>query len=130
MSFLDDIEKSTRTRPERSADIKSMPISDGITAKPILGKRLSIQEVVLAPNAVFSLHTHGEEQMGYVVSGAMDFTDGEHTWRLGPGDLYYAPSGSPHGATATDEGCVVVDAFSPPREQIRKLLAERQLFGG
>jgi quercetin dioxygenase-like cupin family protein len=109
----------------RRSELPDLPLVDGIRARPIVGERLNIQEVVLEPGAVAPVHTHDEEQIGFVVSGEIEFTDGDSTWRLGPGDCYHAPPGVPHGATAGTEGCVVVDAFSPPREQIRALLAER-----
>lgn len=107
-------------------DLPELPLVEGIRAKPIVGDRLNIQEVTLDSRAVAPVHTHDEEQLGYVVRGEIDFTDGKGTWRLGPGDFYVAPPGAPHGATALDEGCVVIDAFSPPREQVVKMLAERE----
>lgn len=113
------------SRVARREDVPDLPLVDGIRARPLLGARLNIQEVVLEPGAVAPAHTHDEEQIGYVVSGSIEFTDGETTWSLVPGDFYHAPPGTPHGATAGDEGCVVVDAFSPPREQIRTMLTER-----
>ena len=118
--------------PRRDADMRVVPnpavpeleLTAGIRAKPVVGAGLNIQEVVLDPGAVAPTHTHDEEQIGYVVSGAVDFTDGVSIWRLGPGDFYLAPSGAPHGATALEEGCVVLDAFSPPRAQVVQMLAE------
>jgi quercetin dioxygenase-like cupin family protein len=104
-------------------EIPILSIFDGITAKPLVGERLSIQEVVLEPGAVAAVHTHDEEQVGYIVRGSCHFTDGERHWELGPGDCYLAPSGSPHGATALAEGCVIIDCFAPARAQIVELLA-------
>ena len=111
----------------RNAELPVLPLVEGIVLRPVIGERLNIQEVVLEHGATAPVHTHDEEQVGYVVSGEIDFTDGNETQRLKAGDFYYAPSGSPHGATATEDGCVVIDAFSPPREQVVKMLAERGL---
>lgn len=111
----------------RNAELPVLPLVDGIVLRPVVGDRLNIQEVVLEPGATAPLHTHDEEQVGYVVSGEIDFTDGNETHRLKAGDFYYASSGTPHGATALEGGCVVIDAFSPPREQVVKMLAERGL---
>lgn len=109
-----------------NADLPVLPFFDGIVLRPVVGDKLNIQEVTLEPNAVAPVHTHDEEQLGYVVSGEIDYTDGTTTWRLGPGDFYTAPSGTPHGATATDKGSVVIDVFSPPRAAVVQLLAERE----
>ncbi len=110
----------------RNAELPVLPLVDGIVLRPVVGERLNIQEVTLDPGATAPVHTHDEEQLGYVVSGTIDFTDGERTWRLEHGDFYLAPPGAPHGATAHEAGCVIIDAFSPPREQVVRMLAERQ----
>jgi len=121
---MDGTESASELRVERSDELPSLPLVDGITIKPLVGERLNIQEVILTPGAVAPVHTHAEEQLGYVVSGTCEFTDGETHWELGPGDAYHAPSGVPHGAKAMSEGCVIIDAFSPPREQVVRMLAE------
>lgn len=112
-------------RITRHEDLPSLPLVPGISVLPVIGKRLNIQEVVLEPGAIAPVHTHDEEQLGYVVSGGCDFTDGEAIWRLAPGDCYHAPPGQPHGATALGEGCVIIDVFAPPRAQVVQMLAER-----
>ena len=117
-------EEATGIRIERAESLPVLPLVDGITIKPVMGERLNIQEVSLIPGAVAPVHTHPEEQLGYVVSGTCEFTDGVTRWSLGPGDCYHAPSGTPHGAKALSEGCVIIDAFSPPREQVVRMLAE------
>lgn len=109
----------------RAGELPQLTLGEGISARPIVGSRVHLQEVVLEPNAVAPVHVHDEEQIGYIVSGSCDFTDGDRTWRLGPGDCYSAPSGAPHGATAHADGCVIVDVFSPPRELVVRMLAER-----
>jgi quercetin dioxygenase-like cupin family protein len=106
----------------RAAERRTLPIAEGITIEPLLGERLNINVVVLEPGAVADVHTHPEEQMGYVVRGACDFTDGATTWRLEPGDTYHAPPGAPHGATAHEEACVIIDVFAPPRAGLREIL--------
>ncbi len=97
-------------------------LTDGITAEPLMGERLNINIVTLAPGAVAPAHAHDEEQMGYVVSGSCDFFDDEQSERLGPGDTYHAPPGATHGARAHDEGCLIIDVFSPPRAGLKELL--------
>ncbi|HJR18542.1 MAG TPA: cupin domain-containing protein [Actinomycetota bacterium] len=109
----------------RAADLPELTLVDGIRVHPVVGDKLLVQEVVLDPGSVAPIHVHDEEQIGYVVSGSCEFTDGKTTWSLAAGDWYHAPPGAPHGATAFDDGCVIIDAFSPPREQVLRMLAER-----
>ena len=113
------------TRVETRDDVPTLPLFDGIAIRPVLGVALNIQEVILEPGAEAPVHRHDEEQLGYVVSGRCHFTDGERHWELGPGDCYHAPPGAPHGATAMSEGCVIIDAFSPPRAQVVEMMSKR-----
>ena len=64
-------------------------------------------------------HSHPQDQAGYVVSGRIRVRLDEESSDLGPGDSYFAPSGVVHSALAL-ERTVVVDAFSPPREDYRR----------
>ncbi len=109
-------------RIERGSEMRSFPLVDRITFKPIAGARLNINVVTLEPAASSPVHTHDEEQIGYIVKGACEFTDGTETWTLEPGDCYHAAPGVPHGATALGEGCVIIDAFAPVRAGVRELL--------
>ncbi len=60
-------------------------------------------------------HTHGNDQVGYVVSGRMRMVIGGVEAECGPGDSYHAPPDVPHSGAAL-EPSVVVDVFSPPRK--------------
>jgi quercetin dioxygenase-like cupin family protein len=60
-------------------------------------------------------HTHPHDQVGYVVAGRMRMVMGEETLECGPGDSYHAPPDVPHAGVAL-EPSIVVDVFSPPRE--------------
>ena len=113
-------------RVEHGRNLPVVTLTEGITAAPLVGERLNINVVVLAPGAVAPVHVHDEEQMGYVVRGSVSFEDGEHTWLLGPGDVYHAPPRTPHGARALDAEVVIVDVFSPPRAGIRELLEKAE----
>lgn len=63
-------------------------------------------------------HAHPHEQIGYIEAGKVRLIiDGESS-DLEPGDAYCAPSNTVHGAIALERS-VVVDTFSPPREDYR-----------
>lgn len=111
-------------RTMRAGELPKATLTAGITATVVLGERLNINVVTLDPHAVAPVHAHDEEQMGYVVSGSCDFTDGSRSVRLEPGDTYHAPPGAPHGARAHENGCLIVDVFSPPRAGLQELLAK------
>ena len=82
------------------------------------GERMMLVEVTLEDGAIVPTHTHPHEQTGYLVAGRMTFELGGESRELGPGDCWLVPSGEPHQVTALS-ACVVVDIFSPPREEYR-----------
>lgn len=63
-------------------------------------------------------HSHMNDQVGYVVKGKLEMTVGEETRTLQAGDSYAIPGGVPHSAVALEDA-VVIDVFSPPRNDYR-----------
>jgi quercetin dioxygenase-like cupin family protein len=96
----------------------------GVTLRPFFGKRLMMSHVTFAPGAEAPLHQHPQEQLTFVLSGTLEFTVGEATRHLEPGDILSIPANVPHRAVAGPEGCVEVDMFSPIRDGFREALAE------
>ena len=65
---------------------------------------------------VTAVHTHPHEQITLVERGRVDFTiEGQRRTAV-PGDVVYFPPHCEHGATMLDEEVVLVDIFSPVRE--------------
>lgn len=111
-----------------------MPLKTNETATPVemlpgvvrrtltFGDRMSLHEVRLDKGAVVPSHTHPHEQTGYCASGRLTFViegpDGREERELGAGDAWMVPGDVPHEVTAL-EACVVIDVFSPPREEYR-----------
>lgn len=106
----------------RGIELRRFTVAPGVHLAPVIGDRLNVNVVTLEGGAVADVHVHDEEQIGFVVKGACEFTDGSETWLLEPGDLYRVAPGVPHGARALGEGCVIVDAFAPVRAAVRELL--------
>jgi unsaturated pyranuronate lyase len=96
----------------------------GVKIRAVAHGTIMLSYVRLEPNSVAATHLHSEEQMGIVLSGECVFDlDGEER-TLKMGDVYHAPAGVPHGARATDEPCVILDVFSPPRAALLDLIAQ------
>lgn len=64
------------------------------------------------------IHSHLNDQAGYVVSGRLEMTIGDQARILNPGDSYAIPGGVQHGARALVD-TLVIDTFSPPRDDYR-----------
>lgn len=85
------------------------------------GEKIQAIEYRFPPNKTFPVHKHDEnEQMGYLVSGKMGFMVGGVEKVIYPGDFYHAPVGVEHNAWTFDEPSVLLDFFSPPREDLIK----------
>ena len=61
------------------------------------------------------IHQHPQEQITHVVSGRMRMFISGVAHELGAGESIYLASNVPHGV-ATIEDSVVIDTFSPPRD--------------
>jgi quercetin dioxygenase-like cupin family protein len=96
--------------------LSEVELLDGITARFVVGGRMMFSYVKLAPGAVMPAHSHPHEQLGYVVEGSMVLTLDKEERDLHPGDAYTIPGGVTHRAVGGPHGCIVLDVFSPLRE--------------
>ncbi|MDQ3822843.1 MAG: cupin domain-containing protein [Actinomycetota bacterium] len=110
---------------EDLAAIPPQGIWDRIAARSRNGRELTLSVVELDPGAVVAEHRHPNEQLGIVVRGSMDFRVGEERRELGPGGTWLIPADTPHAATAGPDGAVVIDVFSPPRDDWKALEPEQ-----
>ena len=100
-------------------DWSSIPverIAEGITRQMVFGDRIMICRLTLAPYTVTPIHTHVHEQMTIVEKGSADFFVDGQKQTAHAGEVLLFPSGIVHGATMLDEEVVLIDIFSPPRE--------------
>jgi quercetin dioxygenase-like cupin family protein len=101
------------------AAVESTEAVDGAHLKLLAGgTEANVQHFAIDPGAVVPEHSHPHEQVGYMLSGALDFeVDGE-TITVEAGDSYAIPGDEPHSATNHgDEPAVGLDVFSPPRDE-------------
>ncbi len=91
-------------------------IADGIERQMISGERLMVCRLSIAPNIVTPVHSHPHEQITIVERGRVRFLVDGVERIASAGDVLFFPSGIAHGATMGDEPVVLVDIFSPPRE--------------
>ena len=97
--------------------IKEVELLAGISARFVTGSRIMFSFVRLAPGAVMPDHNHPHEQLGYVLEGTMVLNLAGDERTLQPGDAYTIPGGVTHRAVGGPDGCLVLDAFNPPREE-------------
>ena len=100
------------------ASVESTEAVDGAHLKLLAGgTEANVQHFHIDPGAVVPEHSHPHEQLGYVVSGTLDFHVDGDTRTVEPGDSYVLAGDEPHGAENTgDEPAVGIEVFAPPRE--------------
>lgn len=96
-------------------------IWEGVLARTVEGAQLSLAVVELDPESVVREHSHENEQLGLVVSGSVTFRIEDETRELGPGETWRIPPNAPHEVHAGPEGAVVIDVFSPARDDWQAL---------
>jgi quercetin dioxygenase-like cupin family protein len=75
-------------------------------------------EFFIERGTVVPEHNHMNDQVGYVVSGRIEFTAAGQSRVLMPGDSYAIPGGVLHSVTALVDS-LIIDVFSPPRNDYR-----------
>ncbi|MEW4568167.1 cupin domain-containing protein [Tautonia sp. JC769] len=95
---------------------KHHPLFPGVDLRVTAGQGIMLSVVEFQAGGVVPEHSHPHEQMGYLVSGRLEFTVGGMTRILEPGDLWRIPGGVPHRVVALDGPAVALDVFHPIRE--------------
>jgi quercetin dioxygenase-like cupin family protein len=102
-----------------NADAEPIEMLPGLTRRVLVSSDvMMLVEFTFEKGVKVPQHTHPHDQVGYVVSGRMRMVIGDQTAECDPGDSYHAPPDVPHSGVAL-EPSVVVDVFSPPREDYR-----------
>ena len=91
-------------------------VAEGVMRQMIVGDRIMVCRLTIAPLTVTPIHTHMHEQITLVDRGRVDFFVEGQRKTATAGDVLLFPSGIVHGATMLDEEVVLIDIFSPPRE--------------
>lgn len=91
-------------------------VEEGIERQMVVGQNVMICRFRFAPFKVTPAHSHRHEQMSLIVQGKVKFILGEQERIVGPGDVLHFPSNFWHGATMLEEEVVLIDIFSPIRE--------------
>lgn len=98
--------------------MKKERVSDMLERRLITGDRMMLAHVYLKKGCIVPKHSHDNEQLTYVLEGALKFWVGEDEAEeitVRAGEVLLIPSRVPHKAEALEE-TLDVDIFSPPRQ--------------
>jgi quercetin dioxygenase-like cupin family protein len=103
-------------------DVKPIKPVPGCQMRTPYGEHLMLSYLEMEPDAEIPLHSHPHEQGGILIEGTLDLTIGNETRRCQPGAMFIIPPNTPHKAVAVGTKCVVLDCFSPVREDYAELM--------
>lgn len=95
-------------------------LADGLETRIFPGENVMLSVVRVAPHTSGEVHSHPQEQWGVLLEGSgVRIQDGV-AHAVAAGDFWQTPGNVSHGFTAGPEGAVVLDVFSPPRDEYRR----------
>jgi len=90
-------------------------LTDSIRRRMIVGSREMLVRWEFRKGALAARHNHPHEQIVMMIEGKLQLTVGNTSTTMTPGDIVVIPPDVPHAALALED-TVVLDIFSPPRE--------------
>jgi len=99
----------------RWADIPEESLNPLLSRKLITGDRVMLAHVILKKGSIVPAHQHENEQVTYILSGALKFELQGKEIVLRQGDVLHIPSNVVHSAIALED-TLDLDIFSPPRQ--------------
>ena len=108
----------SKVRFFRWTDIPKELVTDTISRRLVTGDRMMLAHVYLDKGAIVPKHSHENEQLTYILEGALRFWIGEDQKEeivVNAGEVLHIPSNVPHKAEALED-TLDVDVFSPPRQ--------------
>src|SRR3984957_20919659 len=107
-----------RAKHYRWKERPAEPMKGTITRRLITSERMMIAHVYLKKGDDVPQHSHENEQITYILEGALHFwlgEKGERELTVRAGEVLVIPSWLPHRALAVED-TLDVDVFNPPRE--------------
>ena len=95
-------------------------LAEGIRTRVFPGENVMLSVVRVEPHSRGTVHSHPEEQWGVLLEGACTRIQGGESVAVAAGEFWHTPGGVPHGIVTGDRAALVLDIFSPPREEYRR----------
>jgi quercetin dioxygenase-like cupin family protein len=111
----------SHVRHEKWSEIEHEKVTDDISRRLFTGERMMLAHVYLEKGAIVPTHSHENEQLTWIIEGALRFWIGEEgsddiqELVVSAGEVLHIPSNVPHKAEALED-TFDVDVFSPPRQ--------------
>jgi quercetin dioxygenase-like cupin family protein len=103
---------------QRWTDLPWEQLNSNIDRRLITGTNMMIAQIYLKKGGVVPMHSHHNEQITYVLEGALKFllgTNQDEEVIVRAGEVLTIPPNLPHSALALED-TMDVDVFNPPRQ--------------
>lgn len=95
-------------RPDWSGS--GAPGGEGVTFHEVKGRSFVFARIEMAPGAALKTHVHDEEQIFYVLDGAIHYRVGDAMHEVPAGELLVIASGEEHGGHShVERGAVLLE---------------------
>jgi quercetin dioxygenase-like cupin family protein len=105
-------------RHHRWDDLPKEQVTAQLSRRLVTGDRMMLAQVYLEKGAIVPRHSHHNEQITWILSGALRFwigADGAQQIDVRAGEVLTIPSNVPHMAEALED-TLDIDIFDPPRQ--------------
>ncbi len=96
-------------------DVEVEPLNPQLGRQMVTGENLMISRVLLKKGCVVPEHSHVNEQLTYILEGALKFWIDGKVIVVHAGEVLCIPPHMPHKAQAVED-TVDLDVFYPPRQ--------------
>ncbi|MEM7345029.1 MAG: cupin domain-containing protein [Chloroflexota bacterium] len=105
----------TKANFQKWADVPATEMTPEINRRFITGEKVMSVYLSMDKGGVIPNHHHPHEQITHVISGKIEYTVGDETRVMSPGEVVFIPPNLPHTGVALEE-TRMIEVFSPPRE--------------
>jgi quercetin dioxygenase-like cupin family protein len=99
----------------RWQDVELEQVNPLLQRQLVVGESVMVARILLKKGSIVPLHSHINEQISYVLDGALQFRLDGREIVVRSGEILCIPPNMPHEALALED-CVDLDIFNPPRE--------------
>jgi quercetin dioxygenase-like cupin family protein len=105
-------------------DINQLPaltVLPGCRLRTPYGQNIMLSYLEMDAGAEVPFHQHPHEQAGMLLQGRLELTIGDEARVVEPGAMFIIPPNTKHRAVAVDGPAVILDVFSPIREDYAEM---------
>lgn len=99
----------------RWTDLPPEQLNPLLTRQFVSSEKATVGRIMLSKGCVVPEHSHPNEQIALILSGALEFVVAGKSTVVRAGEFLVIPPGIPHSATALED-TEDIDFFTPPRQ--------------